>query len=201
MEKYGFIYIWYDKKKNMYYIGCHFGTENDGYVCSSKRMREAYRRRPQDFKRRILNKLVSDRKGLLEEEYKWLSLIKDNELGVRYYNHTKKHFGHWSTDEYLRKKTIGKLIGNTNRLGKPKSQEEIEKIKKGLTGRTRSIESRKKQSEYWLGTKQPKEQTDKIADANRGKKRKIVDCPHCNKSGGINMMVRHHFDNCRIRKD
>ena len=44
MEKYGFVYIWYDKKRKMYYIGSHWGTDDDGYICSSNRMRDAYRR-------------------------------------------------------------------------------------------------------------------------------------------------------------
>ena len=35
-EKTGFIYIWFDTKRKMYYIGCHVGKEDDGYICSSK---------------------------------------------------------------------------------------------------------------------------------------------------------------------
>lgn len=97
-EKYGFVYIWYDKKRKMYYIGCHIGDENDGYICSSNRMRDAYRRRPQDFKRRILVKNIIC-KNILEEEYKWLQLIKDEELGKKYYNLRKHKWGHWSTDK------------------------------------------------------------------------------------------------------
>ena len=98
MEKTGFIYIWYDRKRKMFYIGCHWGTEHDGYICSSKRMRDVYRTRPQDFKRRIIQKNIS-RENLLQEEYKWLQLIPDRELGKQYYNHSKHHFGHWSSTE------------------------------------------------------------------------------------------------------
>lgn len=29
-EKYGFVYIWRDRKYNRYYIGCHWGREDDG---------------------------------------------------------------------------------------------------------------------------------------------------------------------------
>ena len=54
MEKYGFVYIWFDKKHRRYYVGCHWGNEYDGYVCSSSWMNQAYRIRPQDFKRRII---------------------------------------------------------------------------------------------------------------------------------------------------
>jgi hypothetical protein len=199
MEKYGFVYIWYDKKRKMFYIGCHWGTETDGYICSSNRMRDAYRRRPQDFKRRIIKQIYSNRKELLNEEHKLLSMIKDEELGKKYYNLQKKHFGHWSTDEYKKEKVIKIIKGNKNRLGKPKSIEEIEKIKKSLTGRKRSEESKQKQSNYWIGYKQPKQQTEKISAANRGKKRKIVSCPHCNKFGGVNAMMRWHFDKCKTR--
>lgn len=95
--KTGFVYIWYDTKRKMYYIGCRYGTINDGYICSSNRMRDAYRRRPNDFKRRILKSNI-ERDKLLEEEFKWLSLIKENELGEKYYNLHKHHFGHWSND-------------------------------------------------------------------------------------------------------
>jgi len=67
----------------MYYIGSHWGTEDDGYVCSSNRMRDAYRRRPLDFKRRILAKVYSNRKDLLDEEQKWFDRVKNKD---RYYN-------------------------------------------------------------------------------------------------------------------
>lgn len=96
MEKYGFIYIWYDGKRRRFYLGCHWGTEDDGYICSSNIMRNAYKRRPHDFKRRIIQRNIS-KENLLEEEFKWLSLIQDHELGKRYYNLSKKHFGHWFT--------------------------------------------------------------------------------------------------------
>lgn len=88
MEKTGFIYIWYDRKRKMFYIGCHLGSENDGYICSSNRMRDAYRRRPQDFKRRILKRDIS-RNMILQEEYKWLTLIPKEQLGEKYYNLSK----------------------------------------------------------------------------------------------------------------
>lgn len=107
-NKYGFIYIWFDRKRKMFYIGCHWGTINDGYICSSNRMRDAYRRRPIDFKRRIL-KIVYERQSLHEEEFRWLSYIRDDELGVKYYNLRKHQWGHWSTDQD-RRMSIGQKI-------------------------------------------------------------------------------------------
>jgi hypothetical protein len=80
----------------MYYIGSHFGSENDGYICSSNRMRDAYRRRPIDFKRRILMRFESiEYKDLILWETIWLRKIKDHELGRKYYNANNKAW-HWA---------------------------------------------------------------------------------------------------------
>jgi len=160
MEKYGFVYIWYDRRRKMFYIGCRFGTEDDGYICSSNRMRDAYRRRPQDFKRRILSRGIT-RENLLDEEHKWLSLIPDNDLGKRYYNLRKHKWGHWSTDENSRL-TVGqkisaspnraKNIGLANKGRKPAKHttEATIKAHKGLTyeeiyGAEKAKEVREKQ--------------------------------------------------------
>ena len=83
MEKYGFVYIWYDCKREMYYIGSHWGYIEDGYICSSNRMRDAHRRRPDDFKRRIVEQ-TNKREELLDIEQKWLSLAERKK--DRYYN-------------------------------------------------------------------------------------------------------------------
>ena len=87
--KYGFIYVWYDCKHNRYYIGRHWGTEDDGYVCSQANMRNNKTNRPYDFKRRIVSR-VYDKDQLVIEEQRWLDMIKAKiEAGFnkkRYYN-------------------------------------------------------------------------------------------------------------------
>lgn len=158
--KYGFIYIWYDRKRKMYYIGCHWGTTNDGYICSSKRMRDNYRNRPQDFKRRILRSNI-EREKLLEEEFKWLDLIGDNELGKKYYNHSKRHFGHWSANPKqtaaMRERNLGK---NNPMFGKKHPELWIKKMSENNSGernpffgKKHSEESKKKMSETRKGKK------------------------------------------------
>ena len=168
MVKEGFIYIWFDRKRKMYYIGSHWGLEGDGYVCSSNRMRDAYRRRPYDFKRRILQKNI-ERSSLLNEEYKWISMIKEEELGEKYYNLRKHKWGHWSHDvsnlssvgEKISQKMKGKkqskeAIHNRfeSRKGYRLSRETKDKIsqtlmghKSGMTGKKHTEETRKKMSE------------------------------------------------------
>jgi len=137
-KKYGFVYIWYDRKHKRFYIGCHWGTEDDGYICSSNWMRDAYRRRPEDFKRKTIMKVQTNIKDLLTEEHKWLSLIKDEELGKKYYNLRKHHWSHWSTDENSRKTVGQKISASPNRN---------ENISKGNTGKVRTEEAKQKYRE------------------------------------------------------
>lgn len=89
-DYFGFVYIWYDKKRKMFYIGSHMGHLEDGYICSSSRMNKAYKKRSNDFKRRILEYIVTDdSKEKYEKEQQWLDLIKESEFGIRYYNISK----------------------------------------------------------------------------------------------------------------
>ena len=127
--KIGFIYLWYDRKRKMYYIGSHWGTEDDGYICSNNRMRDAYRRRPQDFKRRILKTNI-ERSILLDEEYKWIQLISDEELGKKYYNLRKHKWGHWSHDKDSKLTTSQKISkAKLNKPGTKHTEESKRKIK------------------------------------------------------------------------
>lgn len=109
MEKYGFVYIWFDRKHKRYYIGCHWGKIEDSYICSSNWMRDAYRRRPNDFKRRILKTNITSIKEMFDLEAEFLALVKMNELGKRYYNLHNVNKNHWSTNE-LSKLTVGQKI-------------------------------------------------------------------------------------------
>lgn len=170
MEKYGFVYLWYDRKRKMYYIGCHWGTEDDGYVCSSSWMKQAYKHRPQDFKRRIIKSQIP-RDNLLEEEFKWLSMIKDEELKVKYYNCSKRHFGHWaeipdserglSVREKIKRKRKEQII----------TEDHKRNISLGLLGREVSDQTRKKLSEANIGKKHTLEAREKMRQAKLGKKR------------------------------
>ncbi|MDR3502860.1 MAG: hypothetical protein P4L79_09780 [Legionella sp.] len=97
-EKYGFVYIWYDRKHKRYYIGAHWGTETDGYICSSNWMRDSYKRRSEDFKRRILSRIYTTRKDTFIKEQEWLDLIKLEEIRIRYYNLQIVARNNWKDD-------------------------------------------------------------------------------------------------------
>lgn len=145
-KKYGFVYLWYDRKHKKYYVGCHWGTENDGYICSCKWMKKAYDRRPEDFKRRILKRVYTNRKDLLDEEHRWLQMINEDELKIRYYNTVNKKFNHWSASERDKvRKTISEKTKEA--MARP---DVIEKHKEGLKKRNNKSSDklvRKKRSE------------------------------------------------------
>jgi hypothetical protein len=50
----GFVYKWIDSSNDMYYIGSHKGTVDDGYIGSGVHFNRAYSKRPEMFSREIL---------------------------------------------------------------------------------------------------------------------------------------------------
>lgn len=59
-----FVYCWTDTVNQKLYVGSHKGKIDDGYICSSKIMKEEYIKRPDDFVRQIvaIGKLIDIRK-------------------------------------------------------------------------------------------------------------------------------------------
>jgi hypothetical protein len=227
---YGFVYIWRDRKHKRFYIGSHWGTEDDGYVCSSRWMRNARRRRPKDFKRRILSRINSSRKDLLIEEFRWLQFVKKEEIGIRYYN-LRYATEHWSAypDKLL---TIGEKISLAikgkkypNRKMPKQPIEVIEKRKKtckerNITfdwnkGRIQSEEEKQKRSGKIAWNKGLSSSDKRIAKGGKksGQSRKgkstpwnkknmiKVKCPYCIKEGNAVIMKRWHFENCKLKME
>lgn len=126
----GFVYIWRDRKHRRFYIGSHWGQEDNGYVCSSTWMMNAYKKRPEDFKRKIISRVSTSQVDLLDKEEKWLNLIQYHELKKKYYNQVKTTRFHWKRygsenvkqriSETLKCRYIGK---NGPRYGKKHSEE------------------------------------------------------------------------------
>lgn len=186
MEKYGFVYIWYDRKHKRYYVGAHWGFETDGYICSSPWMKQAYKHRPQDFKRKILKRIYTNRKDTFISEEYYLDLIKPEEFGKKYYN-LKNIKGHWSTDENKRLSINEKISeshkndlnwGKWSKGKKIHTEESKQKLREANRKQFENEEQRelrrKKSKELWsnpeyrekttishIGKKQSKETIDK----------------------------------------
>lgn len=167
-EKYGFVYIWFDRKHKRYYVGCRWGRVDDGYVCSSPWMKRSFGSRPKDFKRRILRTNIASRRETFEEEQRWLNLIKLEEIKPhneqpRYYNLNIINNKLWhSYDENI--KRIGQKI-SASKIGKklgPMSEQRKQNIsdakkKKFAERGGMSADHKEKIRQAKIGTKRSKE--------------------------------------------
>lgn len=74
----------------------------------------------------------------------------------------------------------------------PRSKAHSEAISKSKTGGKASLETKQKMREAKLGKTHKQESIEKMK-----KPKRIAQCPFCNKVGGVNLMNRWHFTNCR----
>lgn len=153
----GFVYLWRDRLTKKFYLGSHWGRQNDGYVCGSKKMRSEFKARRSDFRRRILSIVSTSSLDLHAEEERWLSMIADHELGARYYN--------------LMKIARGAPQGNKRCVGRVCSPETREKIAAAQRGKIIAAEVREKMRAAKLGKKQTPEFVAKRAASLSGRKR------------------------------
>ena len=147
MEKYGFVYIWRDRGKDRYYIGCHWGREDDGYICSSNWMRMSYKRRPKDFRRKIIKHFCTNEE-MLNEEFRWLQMIKKEELGKKYYNFRNCRF---SNNYNKTTSEESKMKNSLSHKGKIRSKEHCINISIGKKGHPVSSETKEKISKSLKG--------------------------------------------------
>ena len=163
--KYGFIYIWKDRKHKRYYIGAHWGTEDDGYICSSHWMLQAYKKRPDDFKRRILSRIYTNKTDMFIKEQYWFSMIKDEELKVRYYNINLK-WEHWSQDTQNELTVREKIsIKTKEAMQRPEVKQKYQEGLKSRDNRSSDIEVREKRRQSMIKT-----MAEKFPEENRWKK-------------------------------
>lgn len=167
--KYGFVYIWRDRKHKRYYVGCHWGTENDGYICSSSWMKQAYKHRPNDFKRRILKTNIPTRDEMFLVEQKYLNMIKETEIGKRYYN-LQTHWKHWSRDENSLQNTKTNMSTRSkNNFKNPDFRMKYEMGIKKRNNRSSEPEIREKRRKTMVKTMALKYPIEKRPDYNRVK--------------------------------
>ena len=106
----GFVYKWIDSSNGMYYIGSHKGTPNDRYIGSGIHFNRAYSKRPEAFSREIMYNGV-DYRELEEFVLEELNAMND----PMSYN--------------LKNAAMGGYMG----------AEGIEKMRKAMTGKKRSL--------------------------------------------------------------
>ena len=143
--------------------------------------------------------MMSNMKRYNSRKYSWLKEVASKINSDRQKEQMK--------DEKYREKVFTKERGNkisTALKGKEHSENHI---KNQISARringtyVQSEEQKKLLSEANLGSKNPmygkthtKEASKRISEANKQK----TECPYCNKIGGIAIMLRWHFNNCKL---
>jgi hypothetical protein len=91
--------------------------------------------------------------------------------------------------------------------GKPMPAHVIEAVRKSTIGRVQSAEEKHKRSESLKGHAVSDYTRERMriiglrsAEFNKGRTHTKVQCPHCNKIGGLTAMPRWHFDNCKSKE-
>jgi hypothetical protein len=177
----GFVYLWHDTFRDTWYVGSHKGTTDDGYVCGPRWMRHVRRLRLQHFRRRVIEWHDSiSTKELRARERRWLVMIREDELGTKYYNVSRLATG-WTKGE-KRSLESRKRVGDAQRGKKrgPYSEERRKNISAAKLGHKHSEERRANQSMEVLA--RPK-----------------LTCPHCGDTFTTLNYGRWHGDRCRHR--
>jgi len=187
-----FVYCWTDHLTNKLYVGWHKGTPDDGYICSSKLMKEQYNKRPSDFTRQILAV------GSVEDMVNFETVIltaTDAASDKFFYNmhnngskfvHNQPH-----TDETKIKFKLMHERRTKYAKGWKFNNEQLQRIRN----------ARKK---FWQNITE--EERKELAAKKESPKKKaalqkmnqiVAECPHCKLKGNYGAMKRWHFDNCR----
>jgi len=173
IETYAYVYLWYDKLYKWFYLGYTNGKD-PYYKGSGKNFKKEYKKRPNDFKRRLLAKSLNILEMRALEDR--LIEIRKSRFGISYYNmpnggggvisHTDKvkkviseaKIKNWQDPKYKKKKLKdGFQSGEKHfRFGKSLSKEHKESMSKIMKTeysyeRTHTSESRKKRSQAQLG--------------------------------------------------
>ena len=146
-----FLYIWYDGRSKMFYLGKHLGIPEDSYTHSSS-IWESFKKDniPERVHRRILAYGTHEEMCIIEHECLKNRKSKGKHCWDRYYN---KGVGglngiaisgknHWNFGKKMSKKTKDAM--RASNLGKPRSEETKKKISIAHIGKTISEEHKAK---------------------------------------------------------
>ena len=145
----------------------------------------------------LLHKQLWEDLGQWQDEIAWKTLSGQMTKQEAIIKAIKKaNTGRKLSEEHRRKMSLSR----TGKKRKPRSEEHARKIGLANKGRKASEEERRNNSLAQSGKTLSNEHRQKIGSANKGKQRPMLICPHCQKSGAKNMMIRWHFDNCQIKR-
>ena len=176
MNKEAFVYLWYDSRNKMFYLGKHKGTPDDGYTHSSSMWQQFKNDNiPQGVRRRIISWGTNEDMHELETK---LLLNRKEKCWDRYYNASIRGKFYRPIESYTPATEETRRKMSEARLGVSVHTEESKrKISEAHKGKKLTEETRKKLSEAKLGEKNPfygkkltEETKRKMSEAKLGKK-------------------------------
>lgn len=191
---------------NKKYIGFCSKTPNESttYLGSGVMLSRAidkYGR--ENFKKEILKEFDNENDARLFEEQciSDVNAVENDE----YYNLTKGGYGGFSElakERQQSPETRAKISkANRGRTVSEKTKKILSEKLKGTkpwnTGKEHSAETKEKLSKALKGKPLTQEHRENISKAQKGRVYRKSTCPHCGKVGGVNVMQKWHFDNCK----
>ena len=163
MNKEAFVYLWYDSRNKMFYLGKHKGTPDDGYTHSSNRWQKFNSDSvPEGVKRRVLT--YGSDKDMYELETKLL-LNRKEKCWDRYYNANIRGDFYRPPESYT-----------------PHTEETKRKMSEGHKGKKLTEKTKRKISEARLGTKHTEESKIKMSEVKSGEKHPFYGKTHTEES-------------------
>jgi group I intron endonuclease len=160
----------------------------------------------ENFQKTILQEFDKEKDAREYEEF--LIETYDAVNNPNYYNLTKGGFGGFSEKAKINQRseeTRRKISeSNKNRVVSTQTKELLSKKLKGIkpwnTGIPRSDETKQKLSIALKNKPLTAEHRKNISKSQLGREYRLSTCPHCNKTGGVNVMQRWHFTNCKYKQ-
>ena len=168
MNKESFVYLWYDSRNKMFYLGKHKGTPDDGYTHSSNMWQKFNSDSvPEGVKRRVLT--YGSDKDMYELETKLL-LNRKEKCWDRYYNANicGKFYRPPESRTPHTEETKRKI--SESLLGKKASEASKKKMSEAHKGKKFTEERKRNMSKARLGAKHTEETKRKISEAQLGEK-------------------------------
>jgi hypothetical protein len=156
-----FVYSWRNVVTGRLYVGWHKGSTEDGYVCSSKPMKEEYRKTPEIFERYIIAHGSADDMIALEQAILTAEDAKNNDLFYNQTNGNRDFVCKVCTEEHRAK------ISASNK-GRKHSEEAREKMRAAriLSNSTNGVKGMKGKKHSTLTTERMKRSQAALADAH-----------------------------------
>jgi group I intron endonuclease len=159
---------------------------NPRYLGSGKLLNKAIKKYGREnFKKEILQTCLTIDELKLAEEY-WIKYY-DAANNTKFYNILDSSTGGDSLSHHPDLENIKTKIRTARKKQKINHSDETKK---------KIGDAQRGQKGYWYKREKSTEIKEKVSATLKGKPKKIVTCPHCNKFGGEPQMKRWHFDNC-----